>query len=300
MIKRRQFLILTSLSSLGFFACHQKVQSQDTPLLSTSANDLTISPPQGEPLLRFVSVADTGTGAQGQYAVAQAMNQYYQQNAFPLVVLAGDNIYNNGEIEKIKQVFELPYQSLLENGVKFYACLGNHDIRTDNGDPQVRYPGFNMKGRYYTFSYDPVQFFALDTNSNADWDNQMAWLESELSQSKAPWKIVFGHNQLYASGHYGFNNLLVPKLTPLFHKYGVQLYINGHEHHYERTMAIQDVTYLTCGGGAGTREVGKSEWTAYSASRLSFAAIDVYPEQIVIKGIGTDGKIFDQGIVMNG
>jgi acid phosphatase len=297
MIKRRQFLILTSLSSFGFFACHSKVQSQDPLLGSTSANDLTTSLPEGKPLLRFVSLADTGTGAAGQYAVAQAMNQYYQQNAFPLAILAGDNIYNDGEMEKIKQVFELPYQELLQNRVKFYACLGNHDIRTENGDPQVRYPGFNMTGRYYTFTYNPVQFFALDTNSNADWDQQITWLEKELSQSTAPWKIVFGHHQLYASGHYGFNQLLVPKLTPLFHQYGVKLYLNGHEHHYERTTPIQGVTYLTCGGGAGTREVGKSEWTAYAASRLSFAAFDVYPGQIVVKGIGTDGKIFDQGII---
>jgi acid phosphatase len=45
------------------------------------------------------------------------------------------------------------------------------------------YPGFNMTGRYYTFIRDNVQFFGLDTifgldtNGNADWKNQLVWLE---------------------------------------------------------------------------------------------------------------------------
>jgi 3',5'-cyclic AMP phosphodiesterase CpdA len=214
-----------------------------------------------------------------------------------LVILAGDNIYNNGEIEKISAVFEQPYQVLLQNGVKFQACLGNHDIRTANGDPQVRYAGFNMPGRYYTFGRGDVQFFALDTNHNADWKTQLSWLEQELSRSNAPWKIVFGHHQIYSSGHYGLNQPFIETLTPIFQKYRVQLYINGHDHHYERSQSIKGTTYLICGAGGGTRSVGRSQWTAYSASQLSFAAYEVYSDRLIIKGIGTDNSVFDQGII---
>ena len=41
----------------------------------------------------------------------------------------------------------MPYKALLDDGVKFYASLGNHD------DPTQRfYQKFNMDGeRYYTF-----------------------------------------------------------------------------------------------------------------------------------------------------
>ncbi len=256
-----------------------------------------IPTPASPPILRFISVADTGTGAEGQYAVAAAMTEYRRENPFNFAVLAGDNIYNNGEIEKINAVFEKPYQPLLQQGVKFYACLGNHDIRTDNGDPQVKYPGFNMQGRYYTFLRDPVQFFALDTNRNADWKNQLVWLEKELSQSTAPWKVVFGHHQIYSSGVYGLNQPFIETLTPLFQKYGVQLYINGHEHSYERTRSIDGTTYLICGAGGGTRPVGRSEWTEYSASRLSFAAFDVYEDQMFVSSIGTDKRVFDRGVI---
>ena len=300
-IKRRQFLFLTSLSGFGLAILGKGLLAQipnPRNLKSQPASGLT-TPTSGEaPLLRFVSVADTGTGAKGQYAVANAMTRYHKQRPFNLVVLAGDNIYNNGEIEKIKAVFEQPYQSLLQQKVKFHACLGNHDIRTDNGDPQVRYPHFNMQGqRYYTFRRDLVQFFALDTNHNADWQTQLPWLETALSKSNAPWKVVFGHNPLYSSGHYGVNQDLISKLTPLFKKYGVQVYINGHEHSYERTQPINGTTYLVCGAGAGVRPVGRSEWTAHSASKLSFAAFDVYSDRIVISGIDIEDRIFDQGTI---
>lgn len=301
-IKRRQFLILSGLSALSVTGLWKILKAQivegASPAASLEGEGAIAQLPTTPPILRFISVADTGTGAEGQYRVARAMTRYHQQNPFNLAILAGDNIYNNGEIEKINAVFEKPYQDLLQQNVKFYACLGNHDIRTANGDPQVKYVGFNMQGRYYTFRRGKVQFFALDTNSNADWKNQLIWLDKELSQSDAPWKIVFGHHQIYSSGIYGVNKPFVENLTPLFQKYGVQVYINGHDHHYERTRSINGTTYLICGGGGGTREVGRSPWTAYSASRLSFAAFDVYDDRMFVSGIGTDDRVFDRGVVM--
>ncbi|MEH2152988.1 metallophosphoesterase family protein [Nostoc sp.] len=298
-LKRRQFLFLSSVSAIGtgflsWMFAHQNHQSAD---ISDSTTAIAANPAKKDLLLRFVSVADTGTGAKGQYAVARAMNAYHQKNPYDLVVLAGDNIYNNGEIEKINAVFERPYQGLLKQGVKFHACLGNHDIRTANGDLQVKYAGFNMKGRYYTFRRGTVQFFALDTNGNADWKNQLPWLEKELSLSNAPWKVVFGHHPIYSSGQYGNNPDFIKTFTPLFKKYGVQLYINGHEHNYERTRAIDGTTYLICGAGAGNRPVGRSEWTGYSTSDLSFASYEVYKDRIEISAIATDNRIFDKGII---
>lgn len=298
-LNRRQFLFLSSLTTLGTGVLTWTLVRQNNQVklidVATAA-----TPTKKDLLLRFVSVADTGTGAKGQYAVAKAMTRYHQQNPYDLVVLAGDNIYNKGEIEKVQAVFERPYQDLLKQGVKFQACLGNHDIRTDNGEPQVKYPGFNMNGRrYYTFGRDRVQFFALDTNNNADWENQLPWLEKELSNSNATWKVVFGHHPIYSSGVYGSNQAFIKTFTPMFKKYGVQLYINGHEHSYERTRAIDGTTYLICGAGAGNRPVGRSEWTEYSTSNLSFAAYEVYPDRIDVVAIGTNHRIFDRGVIKN-
>lgn len=302
--KRRRLLILGGLGGFGLAFLTKSFWSRATQKNSDRTADSSSGTGSGAGVsskdlsLRFVSVADTGTGDQGQYAVAKAMARYHSQNPFSLAILAGDNIYNNGEIEKIAAVFEQPYQPLLKQGVKFQACLGNHDIRTDNGDPQVRYPGFNMAGRQYTFRRDTVEFFALDTNLTNKWDTRLAWLEQQLDRSDAPWKIVFGHHNIYSSGHYkNMTQYLARDLSPLFQKYGVALYINGHEHHYERTHPIEGTTYLSCGAGAGTRRVGRSAWTAYSAQRLSFAAIEVYADRIEINGTGTDNRVFDHGVI---
>lgn len=294
-MKRRYFL-LSGISGLGLALGSKYLYAQRTQtLVSCPKVDAKLS----QPLLRFIALADTGFGNDGQYAVAKAMLCYAQANPFPLVLLAGDNIYNNGEIEKISSVFEQPYQVLLKQGIKFYATLGNHDIRTNNGEDEIRYPGFNMQGRYYTFIKELVQVFAIDTNNNAPWKEQLTWLEENLANSQLPWKIVVGHHPVYSSGWHGGNKQLIERLTPLFSRYKVQLYLSGHDHNYERTHPVRGTTYLVCGAGAKTRPVGHSSWTAFSASKLSFAAFDVYSNRLEIRGIDTDSKIFDSVRILN-
>jgi hypothetical protein len=43
--------------------------------------------------------------------------------------------------------------------------------------------------------------------------------------------------------------------------------------------------------------VGKNEWTAHSAEKLSFAAYEVYRDRIQVEGIGIDNQVFDRGII---
>lgn len=296
-MKRRQLLVaLSALGGLGSALGGHGCLSSQYPLKYKTCPIFKSRSPA--PLSNFVVVGDVGTGKRGQYNVAKTMSCYFAANPFSVVLLTGDNIYEHGEMYKIKDTFEIPYGGLLQQKVKFYAVLGNHD--TDNayrGEKQIRYPGFNMGGRYYTFERKSVQFFALDTNPEAPWQEQLNWLEQELQQSKKPWKVVFGHHQIYASGKRGVDLELVDKLTPLFDCYGVQLYLNGHEHHYERTKPINGTTYITCGNGAKLRNVGESKWTAYAVSRLGFAAVEVFTDRLEIMGIGIDGEIFDRGVV---
>jgi acid phosphatase len=295
---RRRFLVLAGLTSLGVVGLSRRGSS---PSISqaTSPPQPQLEMPSEEVLLRFLAIADTGSGDRNQFAVGNAMANYHAKSPYELVVMAGDNIYNRGEMDRIGVAFEQPYATLLKQGVKFHACLGNHDIRTENGNPQVAYPGFNMGGRrFYTYSAGPVQFFVLDTNDRTTWKTQLTWLEKELSQSQAPWKVVYGHHPIYSSGFYGTDSERVKTFAPLFQKYGVQLYINGHEHDYERTNPIASTTYLITGiGGASLRPVGQSKWTAYSTSRYGFSALEVRQNTLTIQGIDVFGQVFDQGTV---
>jgi acid phosphatase len=298
-LNRRQLLALGGLGGLSL-AIGSKIPSRQSTPASSSAQTISKLPkPAGnELMLRFAAVADSGAGDRNQFGSAKAMADYHQKHPYSLVALAGDNIYNGGEMDRIEVAFEQPYAPLLQQGVRFQACLGNHDIRTENGDPQVRYANFNMKGRYYTYREKEVQFFVLDTNSNADWKDQMAWLDAELGRSSAVWKVVYGHHPIYSSGIYGTDPEMIQKFAPLFKRHQVQLYINGHEHHYERSTSIDGTTYLVTGiGGASLRPVGRSKTTAYAVSRYGFSAIELYPDRMQIEGIGTDGLVFDRGVI---
>ena len=157
-MKRRQLLLtLCGVPVIGslIYAAIAKSKNQYQPydpVLAKSPDRTALSNSSEKPLLRFAAIADTGVGSKDQYAVANAMLQTYQQQAFPFVLMAGDNIYPYGEISLVKPYFEEPYAPLLSRDVKFYAALGNHDIiKTNNGLDQINYPLFNMSDRYYSF-----------------------------------------------------------------------------------------------------------------------------------------------------
>ena len=248
--------------------------------------------------MRFLAVADTGSGNAHQQAVADRMADRHRQRPVDLVVLGGDNIYPDGSLARIEASFERPYRALLAAGVPFHAVLGNHDIRTANGDPQVAYRPFGMKGRWYSVRQRPVELFFLDTNRQAAWQHQMPWLKKALASSTAPWKVVVGHHPIYSSGFYGDDPEAIARLTPLFARHGVQLYINGHEHHYERSLPLDGTTYLQVGGGgAYLRAVVPNERSARAVSAYSFAEISVTPEQLEIVAWDAKGQRLDQAVL---
>jgi 3',5'-cyclic AMP phosphodiesterase CpdA len=248
--------------------------------------------------VRFLAVADTGSGDANQRAVGQQMALAHKRRPVDLVVLGGDNIYPSGDLSMVESTFQRPYAELLRAGVPFHAVLGNHDIRTANGVPQVAYKPFGMKGRYYNLRRGPVEFFMLDTNGNADWQRQISWLRAVLAQSRAPWKVVVGHHPIYSSGFYGNDPHLAAKLTALMRRHGVQLYINGHEHNYERSKPIHGITYLVVGGGgASLRPVLATNQSARAASVFSFAEITASPVELKLWAWDKNGQPIDQAVI---
>lgn len=248
--------------------------------------------------LRWLAVADTGSGDRWQRAVGERMAAVHRARPVDLVVLGGDNIYPSGDLALVKETFTIPYAGLLEAGVPFHAVLGNHDIRTANGDPQVAYRPFGMKGRWYTLRRGPVEFFMIDTNVNADWRRQQPWLREALAASQAPWKVVVGHHPIYSSGHYGNDDVARDRLAPLFRNSGVQLYINGHEHNYERSRPINGTTYLVVGGGgAHLRSIKPGPTSARALSVHSFAELTAGRDTLEIQAWDASGQQIDRAVL---
>jgi 3',5'-cyclic AMP phosphodiesterase CpdA len=265
-------------------------------LLSPLARAATPASSQGR--LRFLAVADTGSGDANQRAVGQQMALVHQRRPVDLVLMGGDNIYPSGDLALVENTFLRPYKELLQANVPFHAVLGNHDIRTANGAPQVAYKPFGMNGRFYTVKRGLVDFFLLDTNVNADWQRQISWLRTVLAQSRAPWKVVVGHHPIYSSGFYGNDPQLGAKLTTLMQRHGVQLYINGHEHNYERSLPINGTTYLVVGGGgASLRPVVATKQSARAVRAFSFAELEATPRELKLWAWDRNGQLLDQAVL---
>ena len=245
--------------------------------------------------VRFAVIGDSGTGEHAQYEVAEKMELYRQKVHFDFVIMLGDNIYGGHRPHDYRKKFELPYHTLLDAGVKFYASLGNHD------DPDERlYKPFNMGGqRYYTFNKGNAQFFVLDSNYMDP--TQLRWVEENLQQSKAKWKIAYFHHPLYSNGRtHGPDLDLRTRLRPLFQEYGVNAVFSGHEHVYERVRPEDSIYYFILGnsGKLMTHDFRSSEGMEKGFDTdQSFMLVEIADDKLYFQTISRRGQTIDYGSV---
>lgn len=202
--------------------------------------DETVVYPPAETVVRFIAIGDSGTGKDGQYKVADAMQAVCEQRGCEFAIGLGDNIYESG-VDGVHDIqfdtkFEDPYKNI---NFPFYMALGNHDnswiiggdgADNDKGEIQVEYhyrtdrksEKWQMPARYYQFGaplnteVPLVEFFAMDTNPSASAGDpsdeynkddysatQGKWLKDGFKASKAPWKIAFGHHPYISNGSHG-------------------------------------------------------------------------------------------------
>src|SRR4029450_4338106 len=214
--------------------------------------------------VRVLAFGDFGNGSGEQKRVAQTIASYHQGQRFDFAITLGDNFYSVGmespSDSRWKTWFEDLYGSL---GIPFYAWLGKHDWgHPDSPAAEILYSGltptWGMPAAYYTFTAGPVQFFALDTQSVALAQKQREWLDRELTNSQARWKVVYGHHPIYSDGNYEDRPDLIASLPPILANTG-ESHICGHDHNLQALQAQRGVRFYVAGGcGAGLYEVTKS------------------------------------------
>ena len=255
--------------------------------------------------LRIAVIGDSGRGDQPQYQVSAQMQAFRKDFKYDMVLMVGDNIYEGSTPEDYRKKFELPYQPLLDAGVKFYAVMGNHDEPN-----QQNYPLFNTGGqRYYTFKPElkglgnltgpSVRFFMLDTeNLNL---TQVLWLRRELAASQSEWKIAVFHRPMYTSGRYALPAQRFRRLLePVFVTHGVSVAFSGHEHFYERTYPQKGITYFISGGAGSLRkgDIRRSTLTAAGFDQdYHFMLVEIAGDELYYQVISRTGATVDFGTV---
>jgi predicted phosphodiesterase len=246
--------------------------------------------------VRFAAIGDMGTGEKPEFETSEQMNLQRKNFPFDFAIALGDNLYGGHSSNDYEQKFANPYKALLDEGVKFYAALGNHD---DAGERF--YKPFNMNGaNYYSFTKGNVKFFALDSNYMNP--KQLDWLQKELQNTGGnDWKICFFHHPLYSSARkHGPATDLRLLLEPIFVKYGVNVVFAGHEHIYERIQPQKGIYYFTEGSSGQLRPGGldRSSITAagFDTDR-AFMLVEIAGDQLYFETVSRTGQVVDSGVI---
>jgi 3',5'-cyclic AMP phosphodiesterase CpdA len=144
------------------------------------------------------------------------------------------------------------HENELGNGpIGYRACQTYFSLPPAEGQTDVTH------GLWYAFTVGPMRVFAVANDDVAYQDGgdtyvrgysagaQKAWLEKELAAARnnldIDWIVVCVH-QVAISTADKFNGAdlgIRQEWVPLFDRYGVDLVVCGHEHHYERSHPIR-------------------------------------------------------------
>ena len=270
--------------------------------------------------LRVLLFGDSGWGSEAQIDLARRMDRM----DWDLAIHVGDIAYYNGSETDFTERHFRVYSRMLAR-TPFFPAVGNHDVRTDEGEPYDRafdWPEAVEGTRFYSFRWNSVLFLALDTSSHTEdvhddinrlentLRNTTESLQAAQTDPRVEWIVVFGHHPPYShavgiSGHgppYGIRD----NLPPLFDRYGVDLMAAGHDHHYERSVAVRDgrpvpdgcgPVYLLQGAGGASRyarDVASSPISAFASREHSFTELTFVGDRLYGRTIGVDGATQDE------
>ena len=200
--------------------------------------------------------------------------------------------------------------------IDWYPTLGNHDYR-GNWQAQIDYSQVSRRWELPAQYYEKLMtlddgtqahLLFIDTSplnpdyqgetkyqetQTQDADAQLTWLHQTLSNSKADWRIVFGHHPLYSSGkRYGETDGIKSVLEPILEKYRVHAYFAGHEHDLQHNQVTgKTVEHFISGAGSKLRPTGKVDFTRFSSSSAGFAALSIGTDALVVQFIGDNGNV---------
>jgi len=298
-MRRRKLFHLAGpvLLAAGLAACGGTALGPGGPASSTPSPS-----PSEKARYGFILIGDFGTQDLSEAAVAARAKIWVRTRAFDGFVTLGDNVYGSGDPDDFRAAWTKPYGWVDRRGVPVVWTLGNHDIETRDGRPEIKF--FHMPGRWYAQTIGPVEFVVLDANQ-PDSREQRKWLRSTLAASDAPWTVVVFHQPAYSCGSHGSTPEVQSQWVPLFRRFHVSVVVNGHDHDYQRFPPQRGVTYVVEGeGGAGLYEVGECpegtpDPVVADDTHHGFLYLSATTRKLTGRAVSDDGTVLDTFVLRN-
>ena len=154
------------------------------------------------------------------------------------VDMGGNNKHWNYFLNSTDEFLSLPFMPTTGNHEKGGATITG--IFTLPNVPEQDLDS----GVFYSYEYNGVHFTVLNTNDDEDdklSDAQIEWLKNDVKNSNAKFNIVVLHKAPYSNGsHFEDSDVegIRSQLSALLPYLGVDLVVQGHDHVYLRTDAL--------------------------------------------------------------
>ncbi|MFH1155102.1 MAG: metallophosphoesterase [Pseudomonadota bacterium] len=220
-------------------------------------------------------------------------------NRQTLLLHSGDWVYaGDSEEDWDNQYFNRDYPDTtgLLSRLAVMGCRGNHEQNGQIYKKYWPYPYRNPDGFYYAFDYGPLHVTVVDQYvSFSPGSAQYTWIESDLANTRKPWKLVLLHQPAWSAGGGHDNDQATQDyLCPLFEKYKVALVQEGHNHYYARNR-VNGIQYLTAGGGGAPLHAPDlaSPNIVTAIQAYHFVRFDITAEKMAVTVKGTEGGTID-------
>ncbi len=234
------------------------------------------------------------------------------------VVNTGDLVSNGENIQDWQKFFDINHQ--LMRDTPYFSVLGNHEKDSKN-----YYNFFDLPGneRYYNFSIGDALFIVLDgegpefstpayvrgENREYFWNHynldyltqEKNWLENVLTMHKdAGFVFVFMHEPMYSIKKSRVAGAAMRRAFwgDIFERHHVQVFLNGHDHHYHHAFHGGTHYITTAGGGAPLYDTDAPQPETVMFKKIEhFMTVDVELEQAVLTAIDINGEVIEKIIV---
>ncbi|KAF1683250.1 metallophosphoesterase family protein [Veillonella sp. R32] len=255
---------------------------------------------------------------------------YGQNPNVQFFVNLGDLVDNGESAKQWNEWFHAVEPMISE--VPFAGVIGSHEFYTTDLKfraplayshffPFVQANSTLRREPFYSFDYGEVHFVVVDTEFEAMPEGvreqmkagELAWLREDLQNTKAPWKVVLMHRDVFQYGRAknpnsasGFSEI-GRIFMPIFEIYNVDLVLAGHYHMYRRHGHIVNYErsktgpYYIVSGVAGDIFYNErwqthplDEYAPPSDDKPNYLLLSKEGNALIVKAFWFDGTQFDE------